>query len=324
MTMTATAPTAPARISPYDLLGENVTGITDLDTIAVRGGIDWTVRMEPVSAMHEQATGGPSLVSTSDYRAVVRQDTGDILAVHTDGYVPTQYREILELGLMLTDADPDAAVESVGTMKNGRQFFATINLGDIVVDPAGVNDVSQNKLALFGSHDGSLGVTFATTTIRVFCTNQAPAIRKNAERLIVVKHTKNSAARLAAVAHALDMGRTSAKAYEQDATALQQETMSTDAFLRFVEKLWPTNADAEGAAATKQENRRDSLVSTFKGDGCIGTLGATRWAAFNAVTEYLDHGRGTSGDKRALATVKHAGWVSDTKLRAGSLLLSMN
>lgn len=312
-----TTATATANVSPFVTLGTDVSSETELDKMLEKAGAAFTAEDAALTAM---SSAGMSDVAS--HKALVRDDTGEVLTVVKSTYKTIQYREVMEYALDAVNLRPnDAAIENVGVMRNGAQFFATISLGSLFIDPQGVNDEIARYLGVFSSHDGSLAVMLAETNERIACSNQAPSIRANCENKVTVKHTKNAKDRLGFAKLALGIADRAAALFEQQANDLLAVPCNKDTVVRIANKIWsPPADDASEKGKTQHANRLGSLVTLFEGDTCAGAVGENRWAAFNAFTEYLDHGRGTSTEKRALATIVPDGRIERFKIRAGELL----
>src|SRR5690606_5979352 len=77
----------------------------------------------------------------------------------------------------------------MGALRDFKQFFLTIDLGALVIDPAGINDRLERWLVGFNSHDGSSPLMFANTMTRVVCDNTLRLALRNAKSTVKVRHT---------------------------------------------------------------------------------------------------------------------------------------
>lgn len=313
--------TTTANPNPYRYLGNEVTGETDLYAILASGGAEFNVTMTPVQVDTPIGT-----VVCDTHRAVVRDDTSEILAVHTKGYTPIQYREVTEMALEAVGLRPnDAALKYLGTINDGKQFYATIDLGSLVLDPSGIADKISKYLVAFASHDGTLPVMFAESNLRVLCSNQAPAIRaqgKAGAANFRVKHTKNMRERLAIAREALGIADAAAAAFLDTAEKMLSIKCSKSDVLRIAEQMWPLKGDSD-RAKTVHTRRLATIESLWGNSTNSGAVGDNGWAAFNTFTEFLDHGRGTNADKRAIGTVVPGSWVEASKTEAAGRVLAL-
>lgn len=304
-------------INPYQYMGIDVSGKTDLDEILTAGGADFDVKMTPVQVQTD--TG---VIEVDSHRAAVRTDTDEVLAVHSKGYRAIQYREVAELALDAVGLRAsDATLRYLGTINNGKQFYATIDLGSLVLDPEGIADEISKYLVAFGSHDGTLPVMFAESNFRVVCSNQAPAIRKD-HKPYCVKHTKNSHDRLAVAGQALGVADKAAAAFIASAEKMLRIPVTKTTVRRLGEQMWPLTGDSD-RAQTIHTSRLNTLERLFDGPTNAPAVGENGWALFNTVTEYLDHGRGTNADKRAAGTIVPGTWVEARKVEAAERILAL-
>lgn len=310
--------TVSANIDPFAFLGTDVSECDTIDSMLTEAGAGFTAREGILTVTTENG-----VFDVDGHRAIYRDDTDEVLAVHTKSYVPIQYAEVMEYCLDAVNLRPsDAAIENVGVMRGGAQFFATVNLGSLFIDPAGANDEIARYLAVFSSHDGSFAITLAETNLRIACMNQAPAVKAEGRTRITVKHTKNARERLSVAQSALGIADRAAAIFERQAQELMAQPCNKDTVVRVANKIWPLKSDATDKGKTQHANRLGKLVSIFEGPSASGCVGANKWAAYNAFTEYMDHGRGLTEEKRALASVVPGNYVESTKLQAGAYLLN--
>lgn len=314
----APTPTRQPNVNPYEYMGCDVSDLTDLDEMLAAGGADFKVALATPVVNGEEATG---------FRAVVREDTGEVFAMPTGSYTIVQYRDIAQ-GVIdaLTAKGLSPNFQTMGVIDGGRTFYASVLLDEFVLDPDGVSDTTQTFLNVYASHDGTIGVNAAYQAFRVICANQAPSLGKARFR-VSVKHTKNADDRLGIAMKALGMAPSAAAQFQQDAKALQAMPTTTDAVIRRIANIYgdPNQMD-EGRGRTRAENVRDRIVALYKGATCAGVLGNTRFAEFNAHTEYLDHGRLLGGEdpqgKMAKTTILPGTWVEKRKRDIGQMLLA--
>jgi len=116
-------------------------------------------------------------------------------------------------------------------------------------------------------------------------------------------------------------------AFETEAAALYAAPMELDAMRDFAARL--VKADDKTASATARRGRQQQASSIVKLWTSSPTIApGTRWAAYNAVTEYLDHFQPVRGartsraaaDTRALRAVTPGSGVETLKLDAFRLL----
>lgn len=308
--------------NPYQYLGCDVTGITDVDAMLSKGGADFRARLAPVTFQADGET-----YEDPANQVLYRDDTMEPIAVHGAGYQVVQYDDVLSSALSALEvAKVDGEVQTCGVMNDGGQFYASIRVGEFTIDPGGVADLVQTHLNLVSSHDGTLALMYAFGAFRMICANEAPALGKSKFR-VAAKHTLNVQERKTVGLKAFSVAQEATQEFQGHALALQAKPSSDRTFKTTVERFFGKLGDlSEGRGRTRRENTHDRLMALYRGDRCVGAVGNTRWAEFNAITEYLDHGRLQGGDdpqgKMAATTITPDSWVDKRKREVGAYLLS--
>jgi len=309
-------------INPYQYMGNDVSNLTDIDDMLASGGAGFDVKLVPV-------TGDLDGTSITDeaHRMVVRTDTNESLAIHKRGYTVVQYRDLLQSAAdAMKVGASNATIQTVGTIDNGKQFYASILIDSFALDPGGVNDQIDTYLALLGSHDGTIGVTYAYTSYRIECSNQNPIVSKEPMSL-KLKHTKTVADRIDLGIRAFALAPAVQIELQRICLSLQARPSSTDKVVKTFERFYgkPSDAD-EGKGRTRLQNKLDRIVALYEGDTCVGSVGETRWAEYNAFTEYLDHHRLQGGKdpvaSMATTTILPGTWVDRDKRNIQEFLLA--
>lgn len=297
---------------------------------AARADFDVQMRQVIVTDEHglplQNADG--TYVYVDNSRATVRLDkdgTASGLATLGTRYVPMQNAEVLERALAVVAAtDGDANVETVGVTDNGRRFFAGVNLGNLVIDPLGVNDKIAMYLLVYSSHDGKVPITFANTPVRPVCQNTVVMGLSAARSTFKARHTANSAEVIDNDARtALGFSLDWADAFKAEAERLLAIPMTDGRFDKVLDIVVPISDDA----TDRQKANRDDIVASMKGlyKGATNALivGETGWAAVQAIGEFYDHYRDGTPDDRALTSMDLGSWVSKQKIKAHQAVLSL-
>ena len=280
----------------------------DIDTAIRIAGLDWTVDTRPVS------TEGHDIPT---HRAIVRQDTGDVLGVVGNRYRPLQNREQFDWFRPFLESR-ECAFETCGSLKGGSVVWvlARVNRPDSEITP---DDKVRKFLLLTSSHDGSKSTSVGFCPIRVVCWNTLSAgLSHHDSALLKVKHTASQKTALETIRDTINLVD---ETFE--ATAAQYRRMLAchvcRADVRKYVKTVLELTDNEDEYSTRQRNILDGVVGL-----CLrgtGNDGATVWSAYNGVTEYVTHHYGRNADSRL-----RANWYGEGKRlndRAYSLALQM-
>jgi phage/plasmid-like protein (TIGR03299 family) len=271
-----------------------------------------------------------AMIEVTDTIGMWSNKHGLIATGMSPGYVPTQRREIAEIAYQIVGLAGDSAhIDTMGNLgEHANRFFTYIKVPDMVIDPNGIADTIERGVVAATSFDGSLRNLIFYSDIRVVCGNTLAFAMGKAKKMISVKHTRNSEAKIKEAALALEyLG-----AREEEITAKAEAMLRVDgdkALTRVLDNLWPTDdKDLDAKARTRRENEKLQVRFLYEGSDNLNVnlVGRTGWAAYNATVEYLDHFRGVRSSKdekkvRAAAAV-FPGSIVDQKVRVAELVLA--
>lgn len=184
-----------------------------------------------------------------------------------------------------------APLESIGTLRDGRVFFASLALQE---RENKLGDRFRCHLNITQSHDGTQSPEACDNSIRIVCMNTFRASQSaKGDLKLKVKKTKNASLGI------VEMGRVVAAvlAGHDMAQVLFERLAEVDCNLEQAEALFAAwqaiGLDKDGVISTRAFNRVSDLCDLFlKGQG---NKGVTLYDAANAVTEYFTHGAGSGG-----------------------------
>jgi phage/plasmid-like protein (TIGR03299 family) len=331
---------ANARTDHWHRLGQSVghamTAREAFDAAHLAG---WNVRKMPLQVpQHPTLTADgattPDPLEVSDFYATVRTNPihggTDVLGVVGSKYVPVQNEASCDLLDALVDEAGDAHYETAGALRGGRETFITMKLPNTMIFDGvdGSQDRTDFYIAGLNSHDGSSAFRLLVTPVRIVCANTQSAAISRAKASFSIRHTGGAKALIAQARNALKLTWRYIEAFETEAAALYAQPMDTDQMRHFANTL--LEVDDAGSAATLR-NRRDKasgIVTLWTSSKTITPIAGTRWAAYNAVTEFVDHvvpvrGARTSGaasQARALRNISEAGSAQSLKAHAFRML----
>ena len=90
------------------------------------------------------------------------------------------------------------------------------------------------------------------------------------------------------------------QAFEEEAAQLYSQSMDIDQMRQFAADLLEVDKADSRTAARNRSERAAGIVKLWTSSPTVAPIAGTRWAAYNAVTEYVDHYAKvrTSGDER--------------------------
>ena len=268
--------------TPWHGLGTRLDGPATAAEAIAAAALDWTVEMLPV-----YLGGG---VEIPGKKAAVRADTGLVMNVMSDRYTPLQNVEAFQFFDAVVGAG-EAIYHTAGSLKGGRKVWTLAKLpGDFKV--AG-KDVLEKYVLLANSHDTSLAVTMQLTAVRVVCSNTMSVALESGDKFRAI-HTPNVINKAIEAREFLGLTDAYFENLMAGVNRLAETKMGESQVENLVFKIFgldETKAINEQhflprhAAATVKE-----LFHTGIGNEMKGVKG-TAWAAYNAVTEYVDHVR---------------------------------
>ena len=266
--------------TPWHGLGTKLDGPATAAEAIEAAGLDWTVEMLPV-----YLDGG---VEIPGKKAAVRTDIGSVFNVMSDHYTPLQNAEAFAFFDAVVGAG-EAIYHTAGSLKGGRKVWALAKLpGSIKV--AG-DDVLEKYVLLANAHDGSMAVTMQLTAVRVVCSNTMSLALGSGKKFRAL-HTSGVINKAVEAREFLGLTEAYFENLMAGVNRLTETKMAEEQVDDLVFKIFgldETKAIYEQHFLPRHaaETVKD-LFHTGIGNDLKGVKG-TAWAAYNAVTEYVDH-----------------------------------
>ncbi len=267
--------------------------------------------------------------------AVRRDDTKDVLGVVGEGWKPVLNGQLFEYLDSLVGTG-EARYESAGCIQNGKRVWGLLRIPGTVEVSEGDN-LERYILAANG-HDGSLAFSTCATSVRVVCQNTLSyALRKGAGSVMKVYHRSGVEKQLekardvlsqacrrfekqtdeSRLLASIDVTTTQARNYfadvldrvilksQQDQEEIAQESLPQvggPGLLDLVVSQYDNGAKASNPSRHKE--LLSDILNRFERETAVGTA----WGAYNAVSEWVDHGRNyRSADSRFTGTLLGTG-----------------
>ena len=270
--------------TPWHSLGTKLDKPATADEAIQAAHLDFTVEKYQLKTT-------PNDLSVDSHFATVRTDTSEVLGVVGSRYEPIQNRDAFTTFDALV-GEGEAIYHTAGALGKGERIWILAKLPDYI--RVNGNDLVEKYLLLVNSHDGSSTVRVKLTPIRVVCENTLSLALSGAEQEVHIRHTLNAKEKLKE-AHEI-LGLTNKLYAQLDAIFNRMnETMVRGKTLTdYVEAVFPNRLESQDNSwMTKVRYKIVELAETGQGSEMAkGTL----WGAYNAVTEYVDHYRGTKAD----------------------------
>lgn len=250
-------------------------------------------------------------------KGVTRTDTREVLGVVGNTYVPVQnYQAFGFLDAIV--AEGGLRYHTAGALGKGERIWMLAKLPGEIRIKSGYDTVDK-FLLLSNTHDGSTALRVFFTPIRVVCQNTLNlAEQKGVGEGISIRHQGDLHAKIREAQRVLGL----AERFYEDAEAkieiLAHHYPTAEQLDAYFKSLYPDPEESENKRAA---NIRSRLVELFEtGIGLDSPdIRRTTWAAYNAVTEWIDHHRPTrSGSPTEMASRKlNSSWFgSGAKIKA--------
>ena len=263
---------------------------------------------------------------------IVRSDNGFPLGYVSPNYAPYGQLEALELtdSLMM---DGLMEYESGFTLQGGKNVV-------ILAKMPGVHEVAEGDctlpyLMVVINHTGQHRVRFLPTSVRVVCANtMMMALAQGKGQIFSVRHSGDMELKMDQVRNALSEIHSSFTDHTKVARKLAAKPVTNATWRPYLDKLFPVPfiTDPEFTQRKHDAVRKIRRQVTFNlVDDPAQQIPSTQgswYAAFNAVTQWVDHREYKGGSPEAKAetrfTVSNFGSGNDLKVKAWNSAVQMS
>lgn len=298
--------------TPWHRLGTKLPEAFTAADALTHGGLDYTVEKVGIQTVD----GG----TISDRYALRRTDTKAVLGICAGMYRPLQNREAFAFFDGVFGKDK-ARYEVAGALGDGERVWMLAKLpGEF---EALKGDSVNRFLLLTNGFDTNEPVRARFTPIRVVCQNTLTAALAGTKSEIRVQHIGNVQAKMEIAGKLLKAAGVYFDETAQHFRAFARRSMKAATLRNYVLDVIAPDRDTDAKfddlhpVTRNRVTEVERIHETGLGHDIKGVRG-TLWGAYNAVTEYVDHGR-TKGDLGYLVD----GGGAKTKQRAFEVALDL-
>jgi phage/plasmid-like protein (TIGR03299 family) len=280
---------------PWHGLGKRVTGAATAVEAIEAANLDWEVTKLPL-----YATNGMHGIQIDGKYATVRADKigktdCKVFGVVGEAYTPLQNRDAFSFFDTIVKDEKAAIYHTAGALGNGERIWILAKLPtDIRVAD---DDITNKYLLLTNSHNATSGVQIKFTPIRVVCQNTL-TMALSSGRTISVPHYRTLEERLKKVGNLLGIVHKEFDQIEENFNELAKVKMDDEKLNEYFKAVFPDPEDKDNIIAIRKAEanrlRAEYLFDQGKGNKEPKFAG-TLWAAYNGVTELIDHRVVSSG-----------------------------
>ena len=261
---------------PWHGLGVKVANDLTPEQMMKAAGLDYTV-----SKVQAYIEVGGRRVPFDNSQALVRDDTGEILARVTDGWKPYQHRDVFSFFRKFV-LSGEMEMHTAGALRAGRSGIMAWMLAKM--DDSFTlfeGDQVDSYLLFTNPHVYGKAITVMFTPIRVVCSNTLTMALSTLDGP-AVRFTHRSEFDPKIVERVLGLASRENDIYRQAAERLAAVKVTRDNMIEYFNALFPA---PESKDMSQPAKTCLSLVYTQPGkEHAEGTL----WPAFNAVTHFVD------------------------------------
>jgi phage/plasmid-like protein (TIGR03299 family) len=275
---------------PWHGLGTKLERPATAAEAIVAAKLDYEVVKMPLATSGDELGG----LDVPNAFATVRRDTREVLGCVGAQWKPIQNREAF--GFMdAVAAENQIEYHTAGSLGKGERIWILAKLPGVI--PVGQSDDTVEKyLLLSNSHDGNSSLRVLWTPQRVVCRNTlAVALARGEQNGISIRHSGDLASKVREAQRVLGLAERFYDALPEVIGGLAAHKPSVAQVQSYFKALYPDPENpAESPRAAKFAGETRDMLEDLFGSGAghdmPGIKGST-WAAYNAVTEYIDHHR---------------------------------
>jgi phage/plasmid-like protein (TIGR03299 family) len=253
--------------------------------------------------------------------ALVRDDNKAPLSTVGSTYRPNQNIDALSAFDALVEAGYLQGYSNAGIFNGGKLVWLQAQINTFQIGP----DEIKGNLTACISHGSRMTDRWGVSNTVIRCLNTFMHAADDAKTGIVAGHTKKGNEKFQDAVNKIHAAAEMLKVFQEQGTWMYNQPFTRAHMRIFAENLMPDKGDKE--ATPRLQGMRDSVIDLFDNGYGHFAIRGTKWAAFNAVTEYADHHRstrrtdGNSTEDSRLASAWF-GTGADLKQRALDLLLA--
>lgn len=274
----------------WNTIGENLSDepMTGAEAIEKGGLAGWNVRHTPLSAAMGDYPGAMDDWGTAfpQQRGVLATIGGKVTPLGVVGtkHHIVQNEETTDLLDTIVD-DSGANFVAAGHCKGGRQTFVVMKMPKgILIDGVDAHDM---YMGCTNYHEGG-SLTAWSTVMRLRCTNMLDSSMKGAKSKWRLRHTASIGGRVQEARQSLRLTYAWAGEFEKSLMAMLATPMTSGEFDHFVDLIAPPSESDKAGWVARAEEKRQALRFLFNEAETNEFGRGTRYAAYNAATEYAD------------------------------------
>jgi len=240
-----------------------------------KAGLNWNVSSEPIQTQ--------SGLLIPDRIALVREDTQQVLGIHTESYVPYQNHELMEL-LFTISKHTGLEMHTGGSFKGGEKVFVQLKSNDLKIG----NDTIKGYISGLNSFDGKTSLAFGNSSVTISCMNSF--FRGYRSIATKIRHSASMHPRIEEYLQRIDSLLKEEKTMFQEIEKLGNVRMTQEVKDLVTKRLFEMSIEERLDNPEHSTNLKNRLAR-FNFDLDIETKdkGDSLWGLFSGITRYTTH-----------------------------------
>ena len=253
--------------------------------------LNWTVREESLTTQ--------SGIIIPKQKAIVRDDTNEVLSIHGEGYYPYQNHQLIEL-LDKVSQQSGLPIHRGGMFGNGEKVFIQLKSNDMKLG----NDRIEGYITGINSFDGTTSLAFGPSNITISCQNTFFGAFRSMDTK--VRHTKNMVMRVEDICRGLE------KVIDEESKMFEDIKMLSETRMTKQNEDWVTRTlfnimkdvdmNNEEQVSSVTRNKLTRFYVDLNGE--LKEKGDNMWGLFSGVTKYTTHSmnKGDNSENKMFGT----------------------
>jgi phage/plasmid-like protein (TIGR03299 family) len=253
--------------------------------------LNWTVREESLTTQ--------SGIIIPKQKAIVRDDTNEVLSIHGEGYYPYQNHQLIEL-LDKVSQQSGLPIHRGGLFGNGEKVFIQLKSNDMKLG----NDRIEGYITGINSFDGTTSLAFGPSNITISCQNTFFGAFRSMDTK--VRHTKNMVMRVEDICRGLE------KVIDEESKMFEDIKMLSETRMTKQNEDWVTRTlfnimkdvdmNNEEQVSSVTRNKLTRFYVDLNGE--LKEKGDNMWGLFSGVTKYTTHSmnKGDNSENKMFGT----------------------
>ena len=262
--------------------------------------LNWKVVESPIYTKYND-----SEIQVADKKVLLREDTNDVLGLHSDGYVPYQNYEMLEL-LDKVSQQTGLPIHKGGMFGHGKKVYIQLQSHEFKIqNVGGAWDSINGYVTGINSFDGSTSLSFGPSTKTISCQNTFFGAYK--EMGTKIRHTKNMGVKIDEVCRRIEGVLVEERNNFDNIKRMSETSFETTTLDAVIRTMFELDRNVDLHDTEKMSGVTRNKLSRFYVDlgGELREKGNNVWGLMSGVTKYTTHSviKGDNSEKKMFGAV---------------------